>query len=178
MAGYSREVAHRVFAKELKDSNLQFKEGDDQFSPVYLITPTGAQVNRILLIGTVTELDNIGSDNDYFRARINDPTGSIFVYAGQYQPEAMEVLRGIQPPAFVAIVGKPSVFETEDGTKITSIRVESAALVDKATRDTWIKETVELTSERIAGAVNPMAVEHYGDDLTVYKEMLIKIAEG
>jgi len=178
MAGYNREVAHRVFAMELKGSNFQFKEGDDQFSPSYLVTPTGAKVNRVFMVGTATELDNIGSDTDYFRARVNDPTGSIFVYAGQYQPEAAEVLRGIEPPAFVAVVGKPSVFETEDGTKITSIRVESAALVDKVTRDAWVKETVERTSERIAGASNPMAVEHYGDDLTVYKEMLIKVAEG
>jgi hypothetical protein len=178
MPGYSREIAHRVFARELKDATLQFKEGDDQFSPSYVVTPTGAKINRVFMVGTITELDNIGSDTDYFRARITDPTGSIFVYAGQYQPGAMEVIRGIQPPAFVAIIGKPSIFETDDGTKITSIRAESVTIVNKETRDTWIKETLELTATRIAGTANPMAVEHYGDNLSVYKEMLIKVAEG
>jgi len=39
-SGYVREVAHRVFAAELKESNLQSKEGQDQYSPQYLITPT------------------------------------------------------------------------------------------------------------------------------------------
>lgn len=178
MAGFTREVAQRIFAQELRDSELTFKESDDQFAPMYLITPTGAKANRVLLVGAVTELDNIGSDTDYYRARITDPTGSIHVYAGQYQPEAAQVLAGIEPPAFVAIVGKPSVFVTEDGTKITSVRVESAALVDKATRDTWVKETVELTTERINGFNNPMAMEHYGGDLTKYKEMVLKVIEG
>jgi hypothetical protein len=178
MAGFTREVAIRVFAQELRDSVLTHKDSDDQFAPTYLITPTGARANRVFLVGTVTELDNIGSDTDYYKARITDPTGSIHVYAGQYQPEAARVLAGIEPPAFVAIVGKPSVFETDDGTRITSIRVESAALVDKDTRDAWVKEAAELTTERINGFNSPMALEHYGGDLTKYKEMVLNAIEG
>jgi RPA family protein len=54
-SGYVREVAHRVFAAELKESNLQSKEGQDQYSPQYLITPTGAKCNRIFIVGTLTQ---------------------------------------------------------------------------------------------------------------------------
>jgi len=40
-SGYVREVAHRVFAAELKESNLQTKEGqDEQYPKQYLLTPT------------------------------------------------------------------------------------------------------------------------------------------
>jgi RPA family protein len=53
--GFVREVAHRLFAAEFRESNLQVKEGSDQYSPQYLIIPTGAKVNRVFIVGTLTE---------------------------------------------------------------------------------------------------------------------------
>lgn len=52
--GFVREVSHRLFAAELKESNLMVKEGNDQYSPQYLIIPTGAKVNRVFVVGTLT----------------------------------------------------------------------------------------------------------------------------
>ncbi|MBU4223523.1 MAG: hypothetical protein KKA10_18200 [Euryarchaeota archaeon] len=43
---FVRGVAHRIFAIEFRESNLQAKEGHDQYSPSYLLTPTGAKINR------------------------------------------------------------------------------------------------------------------------------------
>ena len=51
MAGFFREAARRVFARELKDSNLTSKDESDQYAPQYLLTPTGAKVNRIFIVG-------------------------------------------------------------------------------------------------------------------------------
>ena len=87
-SGFVREIAHRIFAAELKESNLQAKEGQDQYSPQYLITPTGAKANRVFIVGTLTEKEDIGTDSEFWRGRIVDPTGAFFVSAGQYQPEA------------------------------------------------------------------------------------------
>ncbi|HOO52839.1 MAG TPA: hypothetical protein PLY09_02910 [Methanothrix sp.] len=149
MAGFAREVARRVFAQELRDSDLSFRENEDQYAPLYLITPTGARCNRVLLVGTLTEKDNLGDDVEYWRGRVADPTGSIFVYAGQYQPDAAQALSGTEPPAFVAVVGKPSVYETEDGTRLISVRAESVQRVDAETRDRWVLESAARTLERI-----------------------------
>ena len=47
MAGFAREVARRVYAAELRDSDLTFRENEDQYAPLYLITTTGARCNPI-----------------------------------------------------------------------------------------------------------------------------------
>jgi RPA family protein len=151
MAGFSREVARRVFAEELRSSNYSFREGDDQYqyAPQYLLTPTGARCNRVFLVGTLTERDDIGGDTEYWRGRVVDPTGSVLIYAGQYQPEAASVLAGIEPPAFVAVVGKPSLYQTEDGSMIVSIRAEAIRTVDQETRNRWIMDAARRTLERL-----------------------------
>lgn len=203
MAGFAREVARRVFASELRDSDLSFRENEDQYAPLYLITPTGARCNRVLLVGTLTEKDNLGDDVEYWRGRVADPTGSIFVYAGQYQPDAAQALSATEPPAFVAVVGKPSVYETEDGTRLISVRAESVQRVDAETRDRWVLESAARTLDRIeafksflemGGAdafssgdellKKPPAPEdvadigkahlHYSPDLARYRQMVVK----
>jgi RPA family protein len=150
-AGFSREVARRVFAEELRSSNYSFRDGDDQYqyAPQYLLTPTGARCNRVFLVGTLTERDDIGGDTEYWRGRVVDPTGSVLIYAGQYQPEAASILAGIEPPAFVAVVGKPSLYQTEDGNMIVSVRAEAIRTVDQQTRNLWIMDAARRTLERL-----------------------------
>lgn len=152
MAGFSREVARRIFAEELKNSNYSFRDGEDQhqYAPQYLLTPTGAKCNRVLFVGTLTEKDDIGGDTEYWRGRVVDPTGSMLIYAGQYQPEAAQILASIDAPAFVSIVGKPNLYQTEDGNIIISLRAESIQRVDEATRNQWIMDTAKRTLERLS----------------------------
>jgi RPA family protein len=182
-SGYVREVAHRVFAAEMKESNLQSKEGQDQYSPQYLITPTGAKCNRIFIVGTLTETENVGTDSEFWRGRIVDPTGAFYVTAGQYQPEAAQVLAKTTPPEFIAVIGKPTTFTTKEGNVLTSIRAESMHVVDAATRDRWVVETANLTAKRIARlqGTEPDAVkarEHYSTDVEPYKAMVAMAVEG
>ena len=49
MALKQREVARRLYAKELQESTLFFKEHDDAYAPQYLLTPTGAKCNRVFV---------------------------------------------------------------------------------------------------------------------------------
>ncbi len=151
MAGFSREVAKRIFAEELKNSNYSFRDGEDQhqYAPSYLLTPTGAKCNRVFVVGTITEKDDIGSDTEYWRGRVVDPTGSILVYAGQYQPEAAQILASMETPSFVAVVGKPNLYQTDDGNIIISLRAESIQRVDESTRNQWIIDTARRTLERL-----------------------------
>ncbi|SFF81348.1 hypothetical protein SAMN04488063_0392 [Halopelagius inordinatus] len=145
----TREVARRVFAEEFNDASYTFKESDDERAPVYLLLPTGEKANRVFLVGTLTEKEDVGEDNEYWRGRIVDPTGTFFVYAGQYQPEAANALRELEPPAYVSVVGKPRTYETDDGNVNVSVRPESISVVDASTRDRWVVETSERTLERI-----------------------------
>lgn len=175
MAGFTgdltrfREVAWRVFAEELRASNLAFRENEDQYAPLYLLTPTGAKCNRVFIVGTLTEKDDIGGDTEYWRGRIVDPTGSILIYAGQYQPEAAQALANIEPPAFVSIVGKPKLYQTEDGNIIISVRVEAIHKADKAARDQWILDTARRTSERLNEIQSIASLSASGDSSTADK---------
>ncbi|AQL42907.1 DNA-binding protein [Halorientalis sp. IM1011] len=146
----SREVARRVFANEFNDAGYTFKESDDERAPVYLLLPTGERANRIFLVGTLTETEDVGEDSEYWQGRVVDPNGdTFFMYAGQYQPDAASMLRELEPPAYVSVVGKPRTYETDDGEVNVSVRPESITTVDEATRDRWVVETAERTIERI-----------------------------
>ncbi|MFC7047166.1 RPA family protein [Halobacteriaceae archaeon GCM10025711] len=180
----TREVARRVFAREFNDSGYTFKESDDERAPLYALLPTGERVNRVFVVGTLTETEDIGDDNEYWRGRVVDPTGTFFVYAGQYQPDAASVLRDIEPPAYVALVGKPRTYETDDGSVNVSVRPESITVVDAATRDRWVVETAERTLDRIeafdveANEYAKLAEEEYDLGLSRYREMVIEALES
>jgi len=146
----TREVARRVFAREFNDASYTFKESDDERAPVYVLLPTGERANRVFLVGTLTETEDVGEDSEYWQGRVVDPNGdTFFMYAGQYQPDAASMLRELEPPAYVAVVGKPRTYETDDGEVNVSVRPESISRVDEATRDRWVVETAERTLDRI-----------------------------
>lgn len=184
MAGFFREAARRVFAQELKDSNLTSKDESDQYAPQYLLTPTGAKVNRIFIVGTLIEKEDIGTDSEYWRGRVSDPTGSFLVYAGQYQPEAAQFLAECEMPAFVAVIGKTSTYTTDDGNVLTSIRPESIQQVDELTRNLWVLDAAKQTLERVRAVEaqedpnSKLAKEHYSTDTHIYREMVKKALES
>ncbi|MHB9287389.1 RPA family protein [Halobacteriales archaeon Cl-PHB] len=146
----TREVARRVLAREFNDATYTFKESNDERAPVYVLLPTGQRANRIFVVGTLTETEDVGEDAEYWQGRVVDPNGdTFFTYAGQYQPDAAAMLRELEPPAYVAVVGKPRTYETDDGEVNVSVRPESITKVDEATRDRWVVETAERTLDRI-----------------------------
>ena len=179
----TREVARRVFATEFNDAGYTFKESDDERAPVYLLLPTGESSNRVFFVGTLTEKEDVGEDDEYWRGRIVDPTGTFFVYAGQYQPEAASKIRDLEPPAYVAVVGKPRTYETDDGTVRVSVRPESITEVDAAVRDRWVAETAERTLARVAAFDDDgneyarMAREEYELDPETYEAAALSALE-
>lgn len=179
-----REVARRVFAEEFNDASYTFRESDDDRAPVYVLLPTGVKANRVFVVGTLTETEDVGSDDEYWQGRIVDPTGTFFVYAGQYQPEAAGMLRETEPPAFVAVVGKPRTYETDDGNVNVSLRPEHMTIVDEAARHRWVVETAERTLERLEAFGEPgneyaeMVREEYGGDVSSYRDVVIAALES
>jgi len=190
----TREVARRVFAGEFNDATYTFKESDDERAPVYLLLPTGERANRVFLVGTLMETEDVGDDSEYWQGQVIDPNGDRFyMYAGQYQPDAASMLRELEPPAYVSVVGKPRTYETDDGEVNVSVRPESITEVDAATRDRWVVETAERTLDRIArytdatgedadeAAVDEyvsMAAEEYDLPIADYRRQVVEALES
>ena len=99
----------------------------------------------------------------------------------------------------MAVVGKPNLYQTEDGNIIISLRAESIQRVDEATRNQWIMDTARRTHERLGvlkmqslplyPATSPpltkyrlpspaqdaeRALEHYHTDTQHYRQMIIR----
>lgn len=194
----NRETAWRVFAGEYNDSNLEVSEGGER-SPSFLVTPLGARINRLFVVGVLTDIENVGTEQGpMWRARITDPTGTFQVYAGQYQPMAAATLSKMKPPVFAAVAGKSRVYRPDEGTTYVSIRPEIVKSVGEELRDYWVLESCHSLKRRLEAAreaykMNPptetelrklgvsaslsaglvQAVGHYGKvDLSRYSSML------
>jgi len=181
----TREVARRVFAREFNDATYTFKESDDDRAPLYALLPTGQRVNRVFVVGTLTETEDVGQDSEYWQGRVVDPNGdTFFTYAGQYQPDAASMLRDLEPPAYVAVVGKPRTYDTDDGNVNVSIRPESITAVDEATRDRWVVETAQRTIERVRAFEGTdseyaaMAREEYDLPVENYRRAAVQALES
>lgn len=144
-----REVAWRMFADELNGA-IPLPTGSEEYSPNYVLTPLGAKVNRVLIVGVLTDVVNVGSEEEpLWRARVTDPTGVFYITAGQYQPEAAQTISRLPIPSFVAVVGKTRVYSPGEGINYISIRPESIKPVEREFRDIWVVETAASTLRRI-----------------------------
>jgi len=183
-ASTGREVARRLFAREFNDATYMFKESDDELAPNYTLLPTGERANRLFFVGTLTETEDVGSDSEYWQGRVVDPTGTFYAYAGQYQPEAANTLREIETPAYVAVVGKPRSYETDEGDTNVAVRPESINRVEESVRDRWVVKTADQTIERLqafdaeTNDYAQMAREEYGGAISSYREETIAALES
>jgi len=144
-----REFAWRVFAGELNASDFEHSEGGERV-PTYLITPLGARINRLMAVGVLTELENLGDEREpMWKARVSDPTGTFYITAGQYQMEASMALSKLKPPAFVSVIGKSRVYSPEEGVVYISVRPETIKEVDSYIRDYWILDSCKSLKDRI-----------------------------
>lgn len=145
----AREVAWRIFASEY-NSSVHVETATEERAPSYVITPLGARVNRLFVVGVVTDVENIGTDTEpMWRARLSDPTGVFFISAGQYQPEAAQVLSKIKPPRFVAVIGKSRTYSPEEGVIYVSIRPETIKEVSSELRDYWVLDACRNLKKRL-----------------------------
>lgn len=181
----NREVARRVFATELDDATYTFKEEDREQAPNYALLPTGEKANRVFVVGTLTEVNDVGEDSEYLQGRIVGPSGTFFVYAGpQYQPEPAAFLRDVVTPKYVSVTAKPQTYDTDDGDTNVSLRPESITEVDEATRNRWVVETADQTADRIKADApsdhyNQLVNQKYDEvDLSVYQTAAIEAVES
>jgi RPA family protein len=159
-----REVARRVFAAEFDDATFAYSESDEEDGLNYVVTPTGARINRLFAVGALTDVESV--NENVLRGRIVDPTGAFVTYAGQYQPDAAAFLERATPPCFVSLTGKARAYQPEDSGRVfTSVRPETLNEVDADTRDRWVVTAAEATLERIATMSVALELNTRGSDL-------------
>jgi len=143
-----RELAWRIFAGEYNEASHVI-HGKEEKAPKYVITPMGAKVNRLFIVGVLTDVENIGKEGIRWRARIADPTGIHNVYAEPFNPEAASLLADMEAPSYVAVAGKVRIYEPEEGSIYLSVRAEEVKSVDAFLRDYWIVQAARNLKMRI-----------------------------
>jgi RPA family protein len=178
-----RQPAQRMLAQEINASTHTFQASDEERAPVLSLSPTGVAVNRVLIVGALTEAQDVGSNSEYWRGRVYAGSEPVFVYAGQYQPEAMAVLKAAKPPMYVAVVGEVRTYERGDRTNV-AIEPESITEVDEATRDAWIAETANQTRKRLNAfetgdaPFDDEATVAYGEDVNAIGAVVTSTVES
>lgn len=145
-----REPAWRVFASELLAS-LQEERGSGERAATYLLSPYGSRMNRVLLAGTLSSPETIGRDpsQPFWRARLVDPTDTIAVTAGAFQPRAMAQIQSVSGPRTALVVGKVHLYRGSDGTGYVSIRAESIRTVRDEEMRAALADALSQTLDRL-----------------------------
>ena len=115
-----RELAWRVFSGEYNDSTLEIK-GVGEKTASHIITPLGGNLNRLYIVGVLTDVENVSEGGEFVRAHISDPTGVFTIYSGQFQQEATDQLLNIDVPAFTNTLALLATNMTDKDTAIGNI---------------------------------------------------------
>jgi len=145
-----RELAWRVLAHELRASSEE-ERGTGEKSPSYVISPLGARMNRVVVAGRISSGERMGADPaaGFWRARLTDPTGSLTVTAGSFQPAAQAELQGISAPTPAFVVGKLALFRGAGGPPTASLRAEAIRPIPDVEYRTLVAEAATQTLERL-----------------------------
>ena len=145
-----REPAWRIFAHEFQAS-VQEEAGSGERPVRHLLSPLGARMNRVLLVGTLGVPESVGKDPTapFLRARLTDLTGSINVTAGGFQPRALSSFLSVQAPQRSLLVGKAHLYSGRDGVAYGSIRAEGVRAIDDEEWRVALAEALRQTLARI-----------------------------
>ena len=145
-----REAAWRVTSREL-ESSLEEEKGSGERAASYLLSPFGARMNRVLVVGTLSPAEAVGRDEAqaFWRARLADPIGAVAVTAGSFQPRAMAQLRAASSPRPALVVGKVHLYRGRDGVGYVSVRAEGVRSLSESEERGILADTVRQTLDRL-----------------------------
>ena len=145
----SRETAFRVFSKELNSSVRSIK-GNEEMSPTYVVTPLGTMINRVLIAGVLTEIENAGSEEEpMWRGRVQDVAGNFFISVGKFQQEASASMANLESPCYVSMIGKVRTYTTNDDRTFVSVRPEHIVRIEENDYFAWLLETARSVWSRL-----------------------------
>ena len=65
-----REPAWRLFAAEYNETTCRI-EGEGEKTPSYIVTPLGAKVNRLYVVGVLTNVEDLSNEGEMLRAHVS-----------------------------------------------------------------------------------------------------------
>lgn len=139
-----REPSWRLFAAELNQST-EDEKGVGERAASYVVSPLGARMNRVLLTGTLSTLEPVGGGSgiaSLWRTRLTDPSGSVSVTAGSFQPRALAALRETAPGTCVLLVGKAHLYRSAQGVPFPSVRAEALRPISDAEHRLFLVEAL------------------------------------
>lgn len=145
-----REAAWRVLAHEFT-SSLEEERGTGDRAASYVISPLGARMNRVAVVGTMGAPETLGRDEEapFYRGRLTDPTGALTVTAGGFQPRAMAALKALAEPRPVLVVGKAHLYRGRDQTVHGSVRAEAIRPISEEEYRAALVESIGQTADRL-----------------------------
>ena len=154
----SRETAYRTFSKELNSSTFS-KRGEEEMSPSYIISPLGTMINRVMISGVLTEIENSGTDDEpMWKGRVQDIAGNFFISVGKFQQEASASMANLEAPCYVSIIGKVRTYTTNDGRTFVSVRPEHIVRIEEDDYFAWLLETSRSLWKRLLTMRNVMKI--------------------
>ncbi|MCP1714636.1 RPA family protein [Methanocalculus alkaliphilus] len=107
------------------------------------ITPTGAHIRRLFMVGVLTGLHVLSSRS--VEGRISDPTGGISITVNRSYPLVADHLASTEPPAFIAVAGELS----QKGSDEIRLIVDACRTVTREERDRFLQLCAEDTLCRL-----------------------------
>lgn len=158
---YERMPATRLFPRELWDIRDFVKGSMEEKRAGYIVTNLGAKVGRMFVMGTVPliEKQSVTIDNiDYpeYTMQVMTPLEKFYVRInGKFNPDMAGLVAGWmgKEPFYVAVLGKPRVYENSEGRQYVNVTPENMRIVERADVDAWEYEALVATAKRIDGYV-------------------------
>ena len=170
---FKRSSMTKIPIAELTRTTHALPKGTEQYETQTYLSPAGRTIAKVMICGTAIEKEDVGNDSSMWRVRISDPSGTVQIYAGMYQPEAAAVIAQLEIPCFVSVVGKLHIYEPEEGNHIVSIRPDSVTIIDGEARDDFILDaalSMLRSVRKTSGETMKKVVDIYGekDDKDTY----------
>lgn len=151
-----RQEAQPVLPVSLQMAEEQFEaDPDNDNSPNMTVVGDGRAVNRVIIVGTLMNIEPIGS-GDALQATIFAGNNEVRVTAGQYSPSAQSFLREMQgeTPEYVSVTAKISLNQQDDITYV-NLDPENMSVVGDTDDDSpnaadqWVAEAAIATMEAV-----------------------------
>ena len=159
-----REPAWRILSGEFNATRVVLRS-DGKMEPNYVLSPMGAKINRVFVIGKVVGMDDLGAESrSFYRIRLSDPTGLFYLAVGEFQPAALGAIKKIEIPSYIAVVGKVKTYEPENGGIYLSIRPEFIYPSTVEMRDRWLLDTAMSLKSRMEAMIEALQMENPTED--------------
>jgi RPA family protein len=160
-----RQEAQAVLPASLQMAEEQYKLNEDNDNSANMtVVGDGRAVNRVIVVGTLMNVEDIGSDSsNVLRGEIFAGNNTVSVTAGQYSPQAQAFLQDHRDdcPVYVSLTAKINLNHTENTTYVnldpedmSVIGGDESGMPDAA--EQWLADATNSTLEAVNETLNAL----------------------